>query len=287
MVKLVPLAAALALLLFPGWAGMKWLENVEGRYLFFPAAAIAATPADERAEFEEVYFLTSDGVRLNGWFLPAPARAGDAPAATVAWFHGNGGNLGHRAADVSRLAQRLGVNVFIFDYRGYGLSEGRPTEDGLYLDARAALAYLNARDDVNPNRLVFLGRSLGAAVAVELAAALPRKEQPAGVILVSPFTSIKDMALVRNRYNPLRFLIPDRFNNLARIGQIQQPLLVIHSDVDEVVPVSQGQQLYAAAGHPKAFHLWRGAGHNAALGPEAEELWGALEYFLASLEAPR
>ena len=295
MAKAVGLATALALLVslpasqpFPAEMDMRLLENLEGQFIFFPTAAIAATPGDFGADFEDVYFATADGLQLNGWFVPAPDAAGG-PATTVLWFHGNGGNLGHRAVDVVLLSRRLGVNVFIFDYRGYGRSQGLPSEAGLYQDARAALDYLVTRGDVDAGRVVYLGRSLGTGVAVELAAARPTEQGPAGLVLVSPLTGTKDMARVLNPYNPLRLVVPNRFDNLRRIGQVYCPLLVIHSDADEIIPVGQARRVYAAANPPKSFHLWRGAGHNDNLGSaeggrSAEGgLWAALGQFLASI----
>ena len=290
MAKTVGLAAVLLLLVslpasqpFPAETDMRLLESLEGQFIFFPTTAIEATPADFGADFQDVYFPTADGLRLNGWFVPAPAGGAGSPTTTILWFHGNGGNLSHRASDVVLLSRRAGVNVFIFDYRGYGRSPGQPSEEGLYRDARAARDYLASREDVAAGPVVYFGRSLGTGVAVELAAALPREEAPAGLVLVSPLTGTKDMARVLNPYNPLRLVVPDRFNNLGRIGQVHCPLLVIHSDADEIIPVEQARRVYAAANSPKSFHLWSGAGHNETLGLAGAELWGALSRFLTSL----
>lgn len=185
---------------------------------------------------------------------------------TILWLHGNGGNVGTQAHDVARLHRRLQVNVLVFDYRGYGRSTGRPTEPGVYRDARAALAYLASRQDVAADRIVYLGRSLDAAIAVELAQAAAGTQPPAGLVLESAFPSTKDMARTLHRYHPLRFLVPQRFNSLARISQVECPLLQIHSERDELVPLALARRLFDAAHGPKTFLLRRGAGHHTDFG---------------------
>lgn len=283
MAKLVALATVLVALLAISGTGMRLLESLEWRLIFFPTSTIELTLTDLGADYEDVYFPTDDGEKLNGWFVPAPPAESNSPPFTILWFHGNGGNIGHRASDVLWLSRRLNVNVFAFDYRGYGRSTGSPTEDGVYRDSRAALAYLFGRDDVAPDRVVFLGRSLGTAVAIELASSLPYESSPSGLILISPFTNTRDMGRVHNRFNPFRFLVPNRFNSLVRITAIERPLLIVHSDADKMVPLKQAQLLFAAAEGPKTFHLWRGAGHNDDLGVGQEHLWAELGNFMANL----
>ena len=266
---------------------MSWTDPLDRWFVFFPTAEIERNPASVGLDFEDVYFVTGDGVTLNGWYVPARPGSGEpsGPASeiTFLWFHGNGGNLSHRVEDLALLNRRLGVNVFIFDYRGYGRSEGRPSESGVYRDARAALNYLRSRSDVDPNRVVFFGRSLGTVVAVELAAAPPEAWQPYGIILVSPLTSISDMARAVHTWLPMHWLAGNRFNTLARIGNVHSPLLLIHSDKDEIVPVEQGRRLFKAANHPKSFHLWSGAGHNDGFSWADAEFWTSLDDYLASL----
>ena len=190
MLLVVAVAAILAL---PGSVYMNLLEMLERQFVFFPMPRVERTPADLGIPFEDVYFETNDGYRLNGWFIPAPAGGvvGDRGNAevTLLWFHGNAGNTGHRVDDLALFHHLLGVKVFIFDYRGYGNSQGKPSERGVYRDSRAALAYLMDRSDVDSNRIVYYGRSLGAAVAVELAL----NHRPQGMVLYSPFTSLADM----------------------------------------------------------------------------------------------
>ena len=284
MARLVNVATIAVVLVILWINGMKLLESLEWRFIFFPTSTISLTPSDLGADYEDIYFPTADGETLNGWFVPAPSRRKETQNRTALWFHGNGGNLSHRTPEVVALNQRLNLNVFIFDYRGYGRSTGSPTEEGVYSDSRAAISYLQSRKDLDSDHIVFLGRSLGAAVAVELAGSLPREDKPEALILISPFTNTKDMASVHNRLNPFRFIVPNRFDSLERIPHVRQPLLIVHSEHDEIVPLSQGQRLYEAAGEPKSFHLWRGAGHNDDLSLGHEELWASLEEFVAALQ---
>lgn len=279
-------AVLLVLLLLLAVAGMGLTAQLDRWFVFFPAAGIERTPASAGLPFEDIYFVAEDGVTLNGWYVPARAGAAAGPGRdswTFLWFHGNAGNLSHRVADLATLHRRLGVNLFIFDYRGYGNSGGRPSEAGLYRDARAAWNYLASRPGAAPERVVFFGRSLGTSVAVELAAGLPPAGQPGGIILFSPFTSLGDMARRLYPYLPLHRLAGDRFNTQARIGSVHRPLLVIHGEQDEIVPVAQGRRLFRAANPPKDLLLLPHAGHNDNLERGDAELWAGLEGFLDSL----
>ena len=228
-----------------------WAQ-LEKRYIFFPTSEIENTPDQAGLVYEDVYFATEDGLELNGWFIP-----GDEDV-TWLWLHGNGGNIGHRVEELAMINRRLKVNQLIFDYRGYGKSTGKPTEQGTYLDSRAALAYLGSRSDVEPDKIVYFGRSLGAAVAVELAANHP----PLGLTLVSPFASMGDMARVAYPFLPVHLLVRNRYDSLNLIRQIHRPVLILHGDQDETVPFTQGQKLYQAANPPKQFQALPGARHN-------------------------
>ena len=208
------------------------------------------------------YFETDDGVTLHAWHAEAERlsvnrHSGAGPRRTLLWFHGNAGNITHRAENM-RLLVAEGIDVFIFDYRGFGRSEGRPSEKGLYTDARAAYAYLTDTLAVPREEIVFFGRSLGAAVAVELAL----DHAPAGLILESPFTSASAMARVMFGGLPLGFLVSSRFDTLGRIGRVNAPLLIAHGDRDEIVPFAMGRRIYDAANEPKRFYRITGAGHN-------------------------
>jgi fermentation-respiration switch protein FrsA (DUF1100 family) len=205
---------------------------------------------------EDHFFATADGLRLHGWWCrPAEAEFGTAQMLLL-WFHGNAGNLSDRADLMVRLA-RLPVQVFIVDYRGYGRSEGRPSEQGLYRDADAAWRYLVSERRVRPGQIVVFGKSLGGVPAVDLAT----RVNPAGLILESTFTSVPDMAARHFPFIP-GALIRSRMDSLSKIADIRVPKLHIHSPSDEVVPYQLGKRLYEAAATPKRFYEVDGAGHN-------------------------
>ena len=221
--------------------------------LFFPERRILATPAQAGLEFEELAIETGDGERLHGWWVPArgaPARA------HVLLCHGNAGNVGDRVLHAALLAG-LGLDVLLFDYRGYGRSTGRPSEQGTYSDARGARSALLARPGVDPERVVHLGESLGGAVALALALEHP----PAALVLQSTFTSVRDLARRHYPFIPPP-LVPDAYPSLRRIADLRAPLLVIHGDRDEIVPLFHAEALFEAAREPKRLLVIEGAGHN-------------------------
>lgn len=257
--------------------GFLW-SQLESRFIFFPTAEIESTPAGAGLEYEDVFFETGGGRNLHGWYIPGSQGS---EGATWIWFHGNGGNIGHRVDELAMLHHRLGVNLFIFDYQGYGRSQGQPTEDGTYQDARAALKHVAGRSSTDPGKIVYFGKSLGAAVAVELAA----EQHPAGLILVSPFSSVSDMARLAFPYLPVGWLLKDRYDTMARIRTVQVPLLIIHGARDETVPVDQGRALYEAANQPKTFELLPGAGHNDTHINGGRGYWDALDDFSHALTA--
>ena len=188
--------------------------------------------------------------------------------------------------DLAALRQWTAAHIFIFDYRGYGNSAGRPSERGFYRDARAAWRYLLTRPDIDPQRIILYGRSLGTAAAVELAANPPAGPPPYAVILYSPLTSLGDMAKAVHPRLPLHWLAGGQFNSLARIGGVSCPLLIIHSAADEIIPVEQGYRLFAAAPEPKQFLIPDAAGHNDPLDLSDTALGQGLAAFLNSLPAP-
>jgi hypothetical protein len=243
------------LVIFITWCGISlYLYFSQSRLLYYPglpSRAVEATPADIGLAFENVRLTTEDGLRLHAWFVPASA-----PRGTLLFNHGNAGNIAHRL-DSIRLFHSLGLNVLIYDYRGYGESEGKPTEKGTYRDATAAWAYLQESRGIAPQEIIIFGRSLGAAIAVDLASRVPS----AGVILESAFTSVADMAATLYPWLPARFLVRYRYDSAAKIGRIMSPLLVMHSRDDEIIPFSQGEELFARANQPKRFLQLRG-GHN-------------------------
>jgi uncharacterized protein len=233
--------------------------------LYFPTRTIAATP---RVSFTDLEIETDDGERLHGWWVPATEPA----FAHVLYLHGNGGNIGDRAPHVELLAA-AGLDVLIFDYRGYGRSSGRPSEQGTYRDASASLAALHERV-ADPARVIYVGESLGGAVGLELAIRSP----PAGVVLQSTFTSIRDMARLHYPIVPRR-LVPDAYPSLRLVAQIRSRLLCLHGDRDEIVPLIYGEALYEAARCEKELVVLPGVGHNDILARAGEQWAGAIARF--------
>ncbi|MBF0267711.1 MAG: alpha/beta hydrolase [Alphaproteobacteria bacterium] len=230
------------LLTFLTAAALGYLTLLVGMYVFQRRLLYhpdRSSPAPLRG-MAEIWLQAADGVRLNGWFAPAQGNAG-----VIVYLHGNAGNLGMLE---DKLAAYLGagLGVLAIDWRGYGKSAGSPSEEGLYADGRAALAFL-AEKGVPLSRVVLHGESLGSGVATLLAV----ENQLAGLVLEAPFISVAETAQHHYPYLPARWLVKDRFDSLARIGKITVPLLILHCSDDRTVPVSHGQTLLAAAG-PKA-----------------------------------
>lgn len=278
LTALTALAAALAIsfaLLF----ALRESRMLDKQIIFFPDKDITRTPADVGLPYEDISFSAADGTRLHGWFAPG------AGADTLLWFHGNAGNISSRVQNILILNRRLGVNVFIFDYRGYGNSQGSPSERGLYADADAALIYLQSRPDVDPNRIILFGRSLGCAVAVETAMRRPVK----AVILEAPFTSIAGMARSTGPITglvPIHWLIKSKFDSLSKIGSVQSPLMILHGAQDVTVPIAMARALYAAANAPKRFHPIPGATHNDAYLAGGDAYFAALQDFIQAPHPP-
>ena len=221
--------------------------------LYFPSRPFDDLPGNHGLAHEDVEAPTADGEKLHGWWIAAPAAS---RLGHLIHFHGNAGNISHRLADASALSA-AGFDVLLFDYRGYGRSTGRPREEGLYQDARAVLAAVSRRRAVDPSRLFYLGESLGGAVALALALERP----PRGLVLQSTFTGIRDLARRHYAFVP-SVLVPDAYSSLRRIAALRAPLLVVHGERDEIVPLSHGQRLFAAAPEPKRWHPVANAGHN-------------------------
>lgn len=256
-----PALAALALLTGCGSA-------VERSFIYYPTHRLEATPGDYGLAFETVRVTSDDGVHLHGWYVPG-RRAVD-----LIWCHGNAGNISHRVHNLRLMHDRLGVGVLLFDYRGYGESEGTPSEAGTYRDAGAFRAWLRRRAPGRP--VVYFGRSLGAAVATHLAL----EDPPAALILETPFTSVRAMA---NAVVPgAGYLFRTRYDTAGRIGRVRAPLFVLHGDADEVVPFEHGRAVFAAAPEPKVFFTIPGAHHNDTYVVGGDAYWRAWEEFLAA-----
>jgi len=245
----------LLLVVFITWCGIAlYLYFSQSRLLYYPelpSRTIEVTPAAVGLSYENVQLLAADDTRLHAWFVPATASRG-----TLLFSHGNAGNIGHRLHSI-RQFNSLGLDVLIYDYRGFGESEGKPTEAGTYLDVKAAWDYLLVEREIAPRQIVIFGRSLGAAIAAELASQHPS----AGVILESAFTSVPDMAASIYPWLPVRLLSRYQYNSLEKIARITSPLLLVHSRGDEIVPFDQGERLFAQANEPKQF-LELSGGHN-------------------------
>ena len=250
------------------------LRFFEWKMLYFPRAEIEATPALLGLRFEDITFMAEDGVKLNGWWLPHERARG-----TVLHCHGNAGNLGHRVELAQRLHQ-LGVNVFLFDYRGYGQSAGWPSENGLARDARAAYEFVRAQyGDTEQPPLLLHGQSLGGAVAARLAL----EKQVRGVILESAFTSVPDMARQMYPGLPLHRLVSARYDALASVGKLTAPKLIAHSPDDDMIPFEMGRRLFEQAAPPKRFIALAG-GHNDGLWPA--DYQQALREFVEQILGP-
>ncbi len=242
----------------------------EKKLIYFPDRYLEATPAELGLDFEELELSTSDGVRIHGWYLPAPGEAG---RQAVLICHGNAGNVSHRLERAPHFQLRLGADVLLFDYRGYGRSSGRPDEEGTYRDARAAYQYLTGIRRMDPSRIILFGESLGAAVAMQLATEVPAK----ALVLEAPFTSIAEMAREVYPFLPsvVTSRVQTRYDNLGKVKAIEIPLLVVHGTSDAVVPLSHGRKLFEAAGEPKRFLAVEGAQHCDTHAVGGEAYWRA------------
>jgi fermentation-respiration switch protein FrsA (DUF1100 family) len=227
------------------------LEYSEKGIVFFPDPEMVGTPADFRLDYEDVFFEAADGVKLHGWWVP------QAGAPVLVWFHGNAGNISHRLENLAWLWKLAGVQVFIFDYREYGRSQGRISREGTFLDAAAAWRYAAETRGIAGEDIVLFGRSLGTALATGLAVEHPCR----GLILESAFTNSSDMAKM---LAPFLFDWRPRvpYDNLGKIDKIKAPVLIVHGSDDEIIPVSMGRRLFEAANPPKELYIIPGAHHN-------------------------
>lgn len=216
---------------------------LQTRLIYLPERSIEAKPSDIGLLYEDVELESSDGLTITGWFVPAAAADG-----TLLFFHGNAGNISHRLESIA-MFHRLGFNVLIIDYRGYGQSEGVPSEQGTYRDAEAAWRYLVEERNIPAEEIIIFGRSLGGGVAAWLA----QQHPPKLLILESTFTSVPDVAVRHYPYLPVHLLARVRYNTLQRLPSLTCPILIAHSPADDVIPYRHSQRLFAAANEPKRF----------------------------------
>jgi hypothetical protein len=225
----------------------------QSRLVFYPETGreIVATPAQVGLPYEDIHLNTADRIRLHGWYIPAAQSRG-----TVLFLHGNAGNISHRL-DSLQMFYRLGYSTLIIDYRGYGNSDGAPTEQGTYRDAEAAWRYLTEQRHEPSCRIVLFGESLGGAVAAWLAA----RQKPAALVIASSFTSVPDLAQQLYPYFPVSWLTRIRYDTRERLRSVTVPVLIAHSTEDDIIPFEHGRALFAAANPPKQF-LELAGGHN-------------------------
>ncbi len=215
----------------------------QSHFVYYPERILVANPGSIGLNFKNVSFETSDRVELSGWFIPGAGASG-----VILFCHGNAGNISHRLESV-QMFHRLGLDVFIFDYRGYGQSKGKTTEQGTYKDAEAAWRYLIETRQMNPDQIVVFGRSLGGAIASWLSQTHP----PGALILESTFTSLPDIAATLYPYLPVRWLSRFEYDTAEYLGRVDCPVLIVHSRDDEIMPFGHGQQLFEVAKEPKRF----------------------------------
>ena len=231
-----------------------FLYFYQSRMLFLPnlpSRTVERSPLAVGLAYEPVNLVTDDNIHLDAWFIPAPEQRG-----VILFCHGNAGNISHRF-DSLLLFNKLGYSTLIFDYRGYGRSQGRPSETGTYLDVGAAWRYLTGERSIAPSRIILFGRSLGAAVAVYQASVYT----PGALIVESSFTSVPDIAAELYPFLPVRWLSRLDYNVQQRLQRVSCPVLVVHSRDDEIISFRHGLALYRAANEPKQFLELRGS-HN-------------------------
>lgn len=250
---------------------------MQGRMLYLPdvpGRALTNTPTDIGLDYRDVSIETTDGVALHGWFIPGHSSE------VLLFFHGNAGNISHRLASIKQF-QDLGLSVLIVDYRGYGQSEGRITEKGIYRDADAAWLYLTGTRGISASNIVIFGRSLGGSVASRLAA----QHRPLALIVESSFTSVPDIAQDLYPWLPARWLSRLRHATRDYVADVRCPILVIHSRDDEIIPFHHGEAIFAAANEPKTLLPLRGT-HNDAFLYDERTYTDGLRMFLTGLSAP-
>ncbi|MGA2067717.1 MAG: alpha/beta hydrolase [Thermoguttaceae bacterium] len=229
--------------------GMMFFEE---SLIFLPSDSASGDWNPRGLPVEDAWFQAGDGTKLHGWYLRH-----ERPRAVILFCHGNAGNVTDRADVADALQRRVGASVLVFDYRGYGKSEGRPTEAGVLADARAARAWLARRENISEDRIVVMGESIGGAIAVDLAADGAR-----ALVLENTFSSLPEVAARHLPWLPVRLLMRTRLDARAKIAEYHGPLLQSHGDCDSLVPIELGRRLFEAAGEPKRFIVYRGLDHN-------------------------
>jgi fermentation-respiration switch protein FrsA (DUF1100 family) len=242
----------------------------QSHLLYSPSRQVGVTPNVVGLEYEPVKIVTDDGVLLDGWFVPAKN-----PRGVLLFFHGNAGNISHRV-DSLKIFNKLGLSTLIFDYRGYGLSEGAISEEGSYRDAEAAWRFLTERK-FSTEKIVIFGRSLGAAIAAHLAS----RHTPGALIIEAGFVSIPELGGKLYPWLPVRWLVRFAYDTAAYLSKVSCPVLIVHSPDDEIIPFTQGRKLFENAIQPKRFLQIRG-GHNDGFLVSGRDYIDGLDDFLSA-----
>ena len=223
------------------WGAVLYI--MQPRFLYGPVREVFYTPGELGLDFEDVVYKSADGLKLSGWYIPAKSSE-----FTVLFCHGNGGNMAHRLDSIS-IFHNLGLNCFIFDYRGYGDSQGKPSEEGTYLDAEAAYKWLIEEEKTPADTIIIFGRSLGGSIAAKLAT----KVKARALAIESAFTSYVDVGKRFYPYMPVRWFARFKYRTIDYVKDVHCPVMLIYSKDDELVPFEFGPELYEAANEPKEF----------------------------------
>jgi uncharacterized protein len=243
----------------------------KNRLMFHPYGQLVSDPSAAGMAFEDVYFKTEDGILLNGWWVASPEGRG-----TVLFCHGNAGNISFLVETIG-IFRGMGLNVFVFDYRGFGRSGGVPTEEGTYRDVTAAWKYLTVEKKASPPQIILVGRSLGGSIAAWLA----RHRSPGALVLESTFTRAADVANYHYDFSPGDLLLGDAYNTVASLSLLRCPVLVVHSPEDEIVPYKLGKELFEKARGPKEFLVIHGT-HNGGFMQSQDNYTSGLRRFIGA-----
>lgn len=247
-----------------------WGSRVfEQNQVYHPDKRLQATPKDVGLSYQDVFLNSKDGTRLHGWWLPL-----EGAKASILFLHGNADNISHRL-DTALALQGIGVQVFLLDYRGYGQSEGRPSEMGLYADAQAAYFYLTGTLGIPAGQVVVFGESLGGAVAADLVTKFPVR----AIITEGTLSSVIDVARYLMPWLPARLMVTQKFDTAAKLSAVKAPKLIIHSKDDELIRFELGEKLFSQSGPPKEFYAIRGS-HGGARFETGPAYWAKLKVFI-------
>ena len=247
----------------------------QAKLLFFPDTVIVYTPSSIGLIYDRISLITKDNVNISAWYVPV--SSGDTERGTILFCHGNAGNISHRLGLI-KIFHDLGMNILIFDYRGYGESDGKPSEKGMYRDVEAAWDFLITTKQIPENKIIIVGRSLGGAIGAYIA----QNRDPQGLILDSTFVSVNDLGAELYRFIPVRIMSRFSFNTVKYLRNVTAPVLVIHSRNDDVVPFHQGQKVFESAQGNKSFLEITGL-HNDGYLTSAQRYAEGLESFISQI----